>query len=394
MQNLDLARFSKIIIREVRGICRTLVFMFDFVLISRSPPQNSIALIRLDAIGDFVLWLDSAQYYREIYPDKRIVLIANQSWASLALNYSYWDEVLEVNVSKFSKFCLYRFKIIRKISKYGFCISIAPAYSKSTLVTDSICRSTNADIRVGSECDKNNMIRSFFENKIVDSWYSKLLKIDLMNSMELIYNISFLNALIDRPVYIPRIAKIPEFGKRINLVNYIVVSPGSSWSGKTWGCDNFAHVANIICKKYGFNLVLCGAESERQIASSMCKALEVDVLNLVGKTDLVDYIEIIRNSTLFLSNDTSGIHIASAVSTQSVSILGGGHYGRFLPYPKELEGVKPIVISHNMNCYGCNWNCIYPVAKSDPVKCIENISPEIVLATLDNYFNVLLNRQV
>jgi hypothetical protein len=37
---------------------------------------NTVVLVRLDLMGDFVLWLDSAKAYRDLYPDKKIVLCA------------------------------------------------------------------------------------------------------------------------------------------------------------------------------------------------------------------------------------------------------------------------------------------------------------------------------
>ena len=56
--------------------------------------SNAVLIIRLDSIGDFILWLDSAKEFRRIYLDKKIVLCANASWASLAERLTYWDEVI------------------------------------------------------------------------------------------------------------------------------------------------------------------------------------------------------------------------------------------------------------------------------------------------------------
>ncbi|MBT4662351.1 MAG: lipopolysaccharide heptosyltransferase family protein, partial [Candidatus Marinimicrobia bacterium] len=41
-----------------------------------------VLLIRQDAIGDFVMWLDTAKEYRELYPSEnnRIVLVGNAVW--------------------------------------------------------------------------------------------------------------------------------------------------------------------------------------------------------------------------------------------------------------------------------------------------------------------------
>jgi len=42
-----------------------------------------------------------------------------------------------------------------------------------------------------------------------------------------------------------------------------------------------------------------------------------------------------------------------------VAILGGGHFGRFLPYVVIPEKKKhlPAVVFHKMDCFGCEWDC-------------------------------------
>ena len=85
--------------RYLKSLMRRLMFCFDGLLLTDVHPKKHIVLIRLDAIGDFIIWLDSAKEFRVIYPSERIVLIANSSWASLAKTMPYWDEVLPLDLS-------------------------------------------------------------------------------------------------------------------------------------------------------------------------------------------------------------------------------------------------------------------------------------------------------
>ena len=76
----------------------------------------------------------------------------------------------------------------------------------------------------------------------------------------------------------------------------------------------------------------------------------------------------------------AGIHIAAAVKTPSVCILGGGHFGRFLPYPKNLLGqCEQIVVYKKMDCYGCNWNCVYTKRRNEVVPCVQQIDVDMVI---------------
>ena len=51
------------------------VSMLDTLVLASfkySKHTEMVLLVRLDAIGDFILWLDSAQHFRKIYPDKKL----------------------------------------------------------------------------------------------------------------------------------------------------------------------------------------------------------------------------------------------------------------------------------------------------------------------------------
>jgi len=88
---------------------------------------------------------------------------------------------------------------------------------------------------------------------------------------------------------------------------------------------------------------------------------------------------LLSQSQLIISNDTGTAHISSAVGTPTVCILGGGHFGRFAPYP-DLPGQTNYfnTVYHKMACYGCNWECVYHLKKDEPAPCVSNISVDAV----------------
>ena len=49
-------------------------------VVRTQPEKPVVLLIRVDAIGDFVLWLDTAKEYRKLYPSEeyRIMLVGNK----------------------------------------------------------------------------------------------------------------------------------------------------------------------------------------------------------------------------------------------------------------------------------------------------------------------------
>ena len=72
--------------------------------------------------------------------------------------------------------------------------------------------------------------------------------------------------------------------------------------------------------------------------------------------------------------------MAAAVGVPSVCIVGGGHFGRFMPYDVQPEPDRPLplVASRAMECFGCNWTCKFHPARNKPMPCIEGVSIDTV----------------
>jgi ADP-heptose:LPS heptosyltransferase len=80
-----------------------------------------------------------------------------------------------------------------------------------------------------------------------------------------------------------------------------------------------------------------------------------------------------------VGNETSATHIAVAVGTPSICLLGGGHFGRFVPYPDGVGGTIPVPVHHAMDCFGCDWHCTQPHRDGDPAPCIAAIAVDSVV---------------
>ena len=111
------------ILKPFMVILKSLLFyIFDsFALYNETSPQKNkfelVLLVRQDAIGDFIMWLDTAKEFRQLFPAKKykIILIGNASWCGLADEFPYWDQVLPINSKKFKSFSGYRWGLLRTI---------------------------------------------------------------------------------------------------------------------------------------------------------------------------------------------------------------------------------------------------------------------------------------
>lgn len=353
--------------------------------IRENKKTKSILIIRIDAIGDFILWLDSAQHFRKIYPDKKIVLLGSQTWTDLAKKFPYWDEVWELDRRKFYRSLPYRAQLLRKVRKAGFDVVIQTTYSREFLYGDAIVRISGARKKIGSVGDCYN-IRPI-EKKISDRFYTQLIPATPKPLMELQRNAEFVRGL--DYIFQPGLPDIMPAAQGINnpVANsspYFVLFPGASQTRRQWPIEKFSEVASLVFHETGMSAVVCGGVTERQLGEALIAFMDIPVVNMVGETSLAELVAVIRDAQFLLGNETSAIHITSAVTTPAFCLLGGGHYGRFMPYDIESETEKslPVPIIHQMDCFGCNWRCRYFVDNGKPVPCIEKISVEEVFAAL------------
>ncbi|BEI34779.1 hypothetical protein PHIN6_02970 [Polynucleobacter sp. HIN6] len=302
-----------------------------------------------------------------------MVLIANAAWASLAEETHQFDEILPIKVNQFKRSLTYRFSIIRKIRKLGIEFLISPVYSRDFYAVDLIVRSSGAKLKIGFRGDTTNitpLLKGF-----TDNWYTRFIEGDFARLSEIDKNAEFIRGLGGKPA--SGLATLHP-SPRILDHSYFVLVPGGSWRGRCWPTEKFIELSRRIQQKYNIPGLICGTAQESFLADAINAGLEIPLSNLCGQTSLDQLIDIINNASLLITNETGTVHIGANLGTPTVCMLGGGHFGRFFPYPPDLMPSAVEAIYFPMECYGCNWNCIYEVPKNEAVPCIQMISVDSV----------------
>ena len=369
-------------------IIRSLLFiLFDSIalwvaIVPKHNQQKLVLLVRQDAIGDFILWLDTAKEYRKYYPPEncKIILIGNALWSDLAKELPFWDEVLPVNVKAFKTLSRYRWNILQKVRNFGAEIAIQPTYSREFYHGDSLIRASNASKKVSSAGNMSN--RDQLKSILADRWHTELIPSSPEPLSELERNAEFFSGILKK-LYLPSYPELEVSGDsnipELKCNSFYVLSIGANKKYREWPYKFYAIIAQRIHKKTGWLGLICGAENEFDLGEHIKKLCDAPLQNYTGQTTLSELTRLLVKSQILISNETGTVHIANAVGTPTVCILGGGHFGRFVPYP-ELSGQtsRLKVVYHKMPCYGCDWKCVYQIKEGEPAPCISNISVDAV----------------
>ncbi len=346
--------------------------------------KQKILILRLDGIGDFILWLDSAKEYRKIYPPDQfeIVLLANASWSDVAGQMLYWDRVIPLDRQLFDRNLAYRWDMLRKLRAHGFDIVIQPRFSREFRYEDAIIKSSPAKERIGMDGDLSNINAG--QKRRGDRHYTRLIKPGTEGVSELDRNAAFINALLKEGSFVPqRPGLLREMWKDVKSPSiegpYYVLALGAGWDQKRWPLEYFAALAAKIYKKTGWVGVIGGdGKTDQELSKRLAGMEGLGIKDHVGKFSLQDSIGAIARARFLVGNDSGMAHVAAAVGIPSVCVLGGGQFGRFLPYPSGMKEGAPISVYTQMPCYDCNWRCIHKIHKGRPYPCIQEITVEQV----------------
>jgi heptosyltransferase II len=150
----------------------------------------------------------------------------------------------------------------------------------------------------------------------------------------------------------------------------ISIAPGSVWNTKKWPADYFKElIAKLLYE--GMKILLIGGADETELCSSLVSA---GVLNLAGRLTLPESAAAISMSRALVSNDSTPVHLASAMNTPCVAIFGPtvAEFG-FTP----LSDKKIIMEDKSVGCRPCGRHGSNE-CRGEHFECMRNIIPEMV----------------
>jgi ADP-heptose:LPS heptosyltransferase len=268
-------------------------------------------------------------------------------------------------------------------------LALNPVYNREFYLSDSLIKVAKSFKKVGficSEADKRH-------RKIADKWYTDLIPKEEGLQHNILLGYTFLDYMkinyLHKNSASKKLSELLENSKDVNEKDkYYVIVPGSGWKGRSWPIEKWAQLCQLISKESKLKGIVLGSKAESPLGLKIASVNEM-ILNLVGKTSINEMAEIISRAKFIISNETSATHLAMQLNIPSICILGGGHYGQFLPIPVEVKiNTPPIVVNRLMSCYGCNWQCPYQQSKSESVKCISDINVDEVFNVLKHNFSL------
>lgn len=171
-------------------------------------------------------------------------------------------------------------------------------------------------------------------------------------------------------------SKVNELLKNIdNSKPTIVLAPATTWENKHWSIENWKILTTELSQIA--NIVFTGSKNDTELVENINGG---KYINLAGKTDLMELIEVFSRANIVISPDSGSTHLAWALSKPAVLTL-------FTCTPKEIlapygDKNKYVALSGSLPCQPCfkkkcklnNKNaCTYLPNPQEVVKAVKDI---------------------
>ena len=288
-----------------RNILILLSLNFKYLFFLKRKKQNMIMVVLIEHMGDIVACEPVSRYFKKENPDDFIVWIVKKEYKEIIICNPNIDKVVcitglvELILLSFFKF------FIREINLHISKRKYKPFFN--FFISRKRFRIT---------------LKNFFE-------YGSLLES------------ACLAANIDKLTYPP----IFHFCKDLKSVDlpkkpYVVFHCISNQPVKNWGSSNFTMLAKDIIDM-GFNVAEIGF-------TNVVKLNVNNYHNLCNKYSLQEYAYIIKNAAFFIGIDSGFSHIANAVNTYGIILIGElGNFKRYNPYGGGYGNGKNATIIYN-----------------------------------------------
>lgn len=312
--------------------------------------SNGILFINTGSLGDVIISTLILENEKFFDASTQLYLLIKNEYTGLLKNYNGRIKVIGLRPYNYKWNLFYRIKFLEQLRELnlGYCYNLTSARGISS---DEIALLSGAQ-KVNCFANKWKNLKKAFSKKM-DAYYDEI----LFDGIENEYNRHA--ALLNKLTVLNKINIINDGNGVFSGNNfaapsnekYIAIAPLAQNFSRTWGVSNF----QLLCEKLSaeYSIILLGAENEFNYLERI-KNGNGRITNSAGKITLYDLSSLIKNSLLFIGNDSGLSHLALRLNMPMIAITGGGAYKKYFPYAANETRIYKYYM---LDCFGCEWAC-------------------------------------
>lgn len=271
-----------------------------------------ILAIRNDRFGEFLLTIPAFNALKKNYPGSCLAVAVDPYVQELAERIASVDEVLVLENKKYGFAEIIKLSRQLKQQKFDICVIFNPSkYFNMAVFLAGI------PVRIGYD----HKAAFLLTHRIKDVKYAGH-KHEIDYNLELV---AFTQQLYDRSLALSleddAIAALCQEHGLSDKKQIVAIHPWTSDSVKQWPLENFKALARKIALELDTKVVVVGGSREAPLGQDYFNAAGKNIVNLTGKTTLVQLGALLKKCTLLVSGDSGPVHLAACVDTPVIALF-------------------------------------------------------------------------
>ncbi len=329
--------------------------------------MKRILIIQTAFLGDLILTLPMIQVIKQNLPETEIDMLVIPTTSELLANNPLLRKVIVYDKKNSGTVKL--FNIAGELRQNSYDTVISPHRSGRSAIISFL---SFPDLSISF----NTSSLSFLYKKTVN--YEKGIH-EIQRNLKLLEPLGISDNNIVKPDLFIGNNERYSVDKILNGLNmkavekFVTIAPGSVWFTKRFPEAKFINICRLLSAE-GIKTILLGGINDFETGERIFNGCRSPLLrNLAGKLSVLESAELIRRSSLLITNDSAPLHIGNAVETPVYAIFGSTvpDFG-FYPYGKldkifEISGLscRPCGIHGRTSCPINTLDCMNRISESN-----------------------------
>ena len=152
---------------------------------------------------------------------------------------------------------------------------------------------------------------------------------------------------------------------------------------RRWEPEKFAELGKKIINNHNARILIFGGPEERELKEQIYSLINSDKVNVVNADSLTKSTAIMKRCNIFITNDSSQMHISASLGLKVVAIIGPTNQYYIHPWKTEHR-----VVTLNLDCSPCFFYSPRPLicTRTDvKFKCIKELKVDMVYNSVLKY---------
>ena len=288
---------------------------------------KTLVVLRFSALGDVALITPVFQAFSQSYPDVRIIICTRPRFAPLFKNLRN-VEVLPADLEGEHKGIVGLYRLYKRIRRVGPIAILDLHNVLRTKILKLYNRLHTIPFYVldKGRSEKRQLIRS---NRKV--W--RPLKHTTQRYADVFDTSGFPVALEERHILPPRPVRDEDLKHSLGGNTLIGIAPFAAYSSKTYNLEQLEEVVAWLDKKPNCKILILGGGREEQRRVQNWEEQYSNCMNLIGKYDFAEELNLISGLDLMLGMDSGNGHLSAIFGVPTLTLWGVTHpYAGFTPY--------------------------------------------------------------